>query len=137
MVQYFRHGAAFHQVPVNPVDVHKTAFVLPNQKYEYLMMPFGLIGAPWTFSRLGMEIFEDILADKGLVLFIDDLCMYSPTFSHHYHVWRKVLERLRRNNLKLKPTKTHLFSTDGLTFLGHHISSSGISPNPSKQRALV
>ena len=96
----------------------------------------GMAESPFTFARLGMEIFDDLLADNGLVLFIDDLCMYSPTFDHHMAIWRKVLDRLRQNNLKLKPSKTHLFSTSGLKFLGHHVGPKGVSPNPTKISAI-
>ena len=78
-----------------------------------------------------MEIFEDMLLDEGLVLVIDDICLYGPSFEHHLNTWRNVLDRLRRNNLKLKPSKPHLFSTSSFKFLGHHIGPRGIAPNPA------
>ena len=129
-------AAAFHQVPIKEEDRHKTAFVLPWTKLEWRVLCMGLAEAPYTFARLGMDIFEDLLSGEGLILFIDDLCMYSPTFEHHLDIWRKVLGRLRQNNLKLKPSKTHLFSTSGLKFLGHHVGPEGVSPNPAKILAI-
>ena len=129
-------AAAFYQVPVKEEDRHKTAFILPWGKFEWNVMSMGMSESPYTFARLGMEIFEDILSEEGLILFIDDLGMYSPTFEHHLGTWRKVLLRLRENNLKLKPSKTHLFSTNGLKFLGRHIGPKGVAPNPVKLRAI-
>ena len=129
-------AAAFHQVPIKEEDKHKTAFVLPWAKLEWNVLAMGIAESAFTFARLGTEIFDDMLADEGLVLFIDDLCMYSPTFDHHLKIWRNVLDRLRINNLKLKPSKTHLFSTSGLKFLGHHVGPEGIAPNPAKLSAI-
>ena len=129
-------AAAFHQIPLREQDKDKTAFILPFGLYCYQVLPMGLTDSPWTFARLGQEIFGDLLAKDGLVLFIDDLCMYGPTFEHHMQTWRKVLGILRENNLKLKPSKTHLFKTDGLKFLGHHVGPKGIAPNPAKLKAI-
>ena len=125
-------AAAFHQVPIHEEDKHKTASALPWALFEWHVLPTGLASSPICFARLGQEIFGDLLSKQGLVLFIDDLCLYSPTFDDHLDIWRKVLDLLRESNLKLKPSKTSLFSTEGLKFLGHHVGPGGISPNPQK-----
>ena len=129
-------AAAFHQVPIHEEDKHKTAFSLPWATYEWNILPTGLSTSPICFARLGQDIFGDLLSDQGLVLFIDDLCMYGPTFENHLQTWKKVLTILRESNLKLKPSKTHLFTQEGLKFLGHHIGPGGISPNPQKIEAI-
>ena len=69
-------AAAFHQVPIHEDDKHKTAFSLPWQTYEWKILPTELSSSPICFARLGQEIFGDLLAGQGLVLFIDDLCRY-------------------------------------------------------------
>ena len=130
-------AAAFHQVPLREEDKHKTAFILPFGVFAWNVLPMGLSGSPWTFARLGQEIFGELLDEDGLVLFIDDLCLYGPTFEQHLVTWRKVLELLRQNNLKLKPSKTHLFSNTGLKFLGHQIGPEGIAPNPAKLKCIA
>ena len=130
-------AAAFHQVPIREEDKHKTAFVLPFGLFSYEVLPMGLSGSPWTFARLGQEIFGEMLSKEGMVLFIDDMCLYGPTFDHHMKTWREVLDLLRKNNLKLKPSKTHLFTNKGLAFLGHHVGPEGISPNPTKIQAIA
>ena len=86
-------AAAFHQVPIHEDDQHKTAFVLPWETYEWQVLPMGLSSSPICFARLGQEIFGDLLSQQGLVLFIDDLCMYGPTFEDHLETWRKVLDQ--------------------------------------------
>ena len=129
-------AGAFHQVPIKEEDKNKTAFVLPWAKLQWTVLAMGIAESAFTFARLGMEIYDDLLTDEGLVLFIDDLCVYSPTFDHHLKVWRNVFERLRKNNLKLKPSKTHLFTTSGLNFLGHHVGPRGIAPKPAKISAI-
>ena len=130
-------AAAFHQVPLREEDKCKTAFILPFGLYTFNVLPMGLSGSPWTFARLGQEIFGKLLDEDGLALFIDDLCLYGPTFEHHLELWKKALGLLRQNNLKLKPTKTHLFSNTGLKFLGHQIHPDGITPNPAKLDAIA
>ena len=129
-------AAAFHQVPIHEDDKHKTAFVLPWETLEWQVLPTGLSSSPICFARLGKEIFGDLLSKQGLVLFIDDLCLYGPTFEDHLETWRKVLSLLRESNLKLKPSKTSLFTQKGLKFLGHHIGPGGIAPNPQKIEAI-
>ena len=130
-------AAAFHQVPLREKDKCKTAFILPFGLFTWNVLPMGLTGSPWTFARLGQEIFGELLDQSGLALFIDDLCMYGPTFDHHLKLWKKVLSLLRQNNLKLKPTKTHLFSNTGLKFLGHQVRPDGILPNQTKLDAIA
>ena len=62
--------------------------------------------------------------------------MYGPTFEDHLDTWRNVLDLLKENNLKLKPSKTNMFTQKGLKFLGHQVGPGGILPNPQKLEAI-
>ena len=66
----------FHQIPVRPEDIPKTAMVSRYGSYEWTVMPFGLVNAPAVSVRFGAKVFHDFL-DKSMVIFIDDLLIYS------------------------------------------------------------
>ena len=97
-------------------------------------MPFGLTNAPAYFVDLMNRVFKDFL-DRFVLIFIDDILVYSKTEEEHEKHLRVVLETLRSNQLKAKFSKCHFWQSR-VKFLGHIISESGISMDPSKIEAI-
>ena len=115
-----------HQMAVDKSDVHKTAFrVRCRGLYEYVRMPFGLCNAPASFSRL----MEACLGDRNyetLLIYLDDILVFSSTVEQHMTRLQVVFERLRKHGLKLKPKKCHFFKPEA-KYLGHIVSSAGVA----------
>lgn len=111
-------------------DVPKTAFRTRYGHYEFLVMPFGLTNAPAAFMDLMNRVFKKYL-DKCVIVFIDDILIYSKTPDEHAEHLRLALEILRKERLYAKFTKCE-FWLDKVQFLGHIVSSEGISVDPAK-----
>ena len=125
----------YHQLKVRENDVFKTAFRTRYGHYEFLVMPFGLTNAPATFMDLMNRVFSPYL-DKFVIVFIDDILVYSGNPEEHAEHLRKVLQILREHQLYAKFSKCH-FWLDKVAFLGHVISTEGISVDPQKIIAIV
>jgi hypothetical protein len=125
---------SYYQIAVAEADKEKTAFITEQGSYEYNVMPFGLTNAPATFQRL-MNLVLAGLNWKMCLVYIDDILIFSRTFEEHMVHIRAVFDRLRSANLKLKLTKCS-FAEDSTTYLGHKISSAGVSPDPEKVTAV-
>ena len=128
-------ASGYHQIRVNEADREKTAFITPMGLYEYGRMPFGLCGAPATFQRLMQRCIGD-LTYQMLFVYLDDICIYSKTFEEHLAHLDLVFTKLKQHNLKLKPSKCHLFCKE-INYLGHVLSENGISTNSDKTKAVV
>ncbi|WVZ48652.1 hypothetical protein U9M48_000073 [Paspalum notatum var. saurae] len=115
-----------------PTKLHipKTAFTTKYGLYEYTVMSFGLTNAPAYFMQLMNSVFMDYL-DKFVVVFIDDILIYSKTEAEHEEHLRLVLQRLREHKLYAKFSKCE-FWIDEVRFLGHVVSKGGIAVDPSK-----
>jgi transposase InsO family protein len=124
----------YHQLRIAEEDIPKTAFSTRYGHYEYRVMPFGLTNAPASFQALMNHIFGDEL-DQHVVVFLDDILVYSRTFSEHLEHVRLALERLRQNKLHAKLSKCE-FGKTSVVFVGHVISDQGISADPTKTAAL-
>ena len=122
--------SGYHQVKVASKDQPKTAFISPMGLYEFKRMPFGLTNAPATFQRLMATIFGDMNFDSVL-LYLDDIIVFSATVEEHVTRLSKVFSRLREHGLKLKPSKCHLLWSS-VKYLGHVVSADGISTDPDK-----
>jgi len=122
--------SGYHQIKIRPCDIPKTAFSTRYGLYEYLVMSFGLTNALAYFMYLMNSVFMPEL-DKLVVVFIDDILIYSKNEAEHEQHLRIVLQRLRDHKLYAKFSKCE-FWLDTVKFLGHTISSEGISVDPSK-----
>ncbi|KAL0170112.1 hypothetical protein M9458_034708, partial [Cirrhinus mrigala] len=127
--------SAYNLVRIRQGDEWKTAFLTPTGHYEYLVMPYGLANAPSVFQDFMHEIFREYL-DKFLVIYIDDILIYSPSLQEHRLHVRKVLSKLREFHLFLKAEKC-TFHQSHTQFLGYHIDASGVSMDNSKVEAIV
>jgi hypothetical protein len=116
-------------------DIPKTAFRTRYGLYEYTVMYFGLTNAPAYLMYLMNNVFMEYL-DKFVVVFIDDILIFSKTEEEHEKHLRMVLEKLRSNQLYAKLSKCEIWLTE-VAFLGHVISTGGISVDPSKVRDVL
>jgi hypothetical protein len=127
--------SGYHQIKIRPSDVPKTAFSTRYGLYEYLVMSFGLTNAPAYFMYLMNSVFMQEL-DKFVVVFIDDILIYSKTPEDHAKHLHVILQRLRDHHLYAKFSKCE-FWLDTVKFLGHTISGDGISVDPSKVQEVM
>jgi hypothetical protein len=127
--------SGYHQIKIRSSDIPKIAFSTRYGLYEYLVMSFGLTNAPAYFMYLMNSVFMQEL-DKFVVVFIDDILIYSKNLEDHANHLHIVLQRLRDHHLYAKFSKCE-FWLDIVKFLGHTISSDGISVDPSKVQEVL
>ena len=127
--------SGYHQIKMKEEDIEKTAFVSRYGHHEYTVVPFGLTNAPAMFMNLMNKLFMEYL-DKFVVVFIDDILIYSRSKEEHAEHLRIVLKTLRENQLYAKFNKCE-FWLDQVAFLGHIVSGRGIEVDPSKIETVV
>ena len=127
--------SGYHQIRVKEDDIQKTAFRTRYGHYEYSMMPFGVTNAPGVFMEYMNHIFHTYL-DRFVVVFIDDILIYSENDEDHAEHLRIVLELLKEKKLYAKLSKCEFWLHE-VSFLGHVISGSGIAVDPSKVDAVL
>ena len=125
----------YHQLRIKDWDVHKTTFRTRYEHYEFLVMPFGLTNAPTTFMDLMNHVFR-LYVDWFVVMFIDDIHVYSKDREDHDTHLRVVLETLRKEQLYTKLSKCE-FWLRKVSFLGHIISEEGIRVDPKKIKVII
>ncbi|GBG79579.1 hypothetical protein CBR_g29726 [Chara braunii] len=121
--------SGYHQIEIHPDDQYKTAFRTRYGHYEFIMMPFGLTNAPATFQRCMNDLFRPWLG-KYVVVYLDDILVFSKTLQEHQGHLRQVLEKMREANFKINPKKCEWAKTQAL-YLGHVLDGVGIKPKDS------
>ena len=125
----------YYQLRVKEGDVPKTAFRTRYDHYEFLVMPFGLTNAPAAFMDLINRVFRPYV-EQFVVVFIDDILVYSKDAQEHEQHLRIVLETLREKKLYAKLSKCDFWLKE-VSFLGHIVSAEGIRVDPAKIEAVV
>ena len=126
---------AYNLVRIKEGDEWKTAFRTRYGHFEYRVMPFGLTNAPAVFQHLMNDIFRDYL-DQFVIIYLDDILIFSANPDAHDHHVRLVLQRLRQHGLYAKLEKCQ-FDADSVEFLGYIISTQGISMDPKKLETVL
>ncbi|CAN0904661.1 Retrovirus-related Pol polyprotein from transposon 17.6 [Linum grandiflorum] len=127
--------SGYYQIRVVEEDIPKTAFRTHQGHYEFLVMPFGLTNAPSTFQSLMNEVFRPLFG-KFVLVFFDDILVYSRTRDEHLSHLADVFYILRKNQLYVKKEKC-TFATREVHYLGHIISANGVAADPEKIQAMV
>ena len=126
---------SYHQLRVRDTDIPKTAFRTRYGHFEFTVMPFGLTNAPTAFMDLMHRIFQPYL-DQFVIVFVDDILIYSQLeWEHEYHL-NIVLQLLRDHQLYAKFSKCEFWLTE-VRFLGHVVSTPGVSVDLEKVEAVM
>lgn len=126
--------AGYHQLRIHEAYIDKTAFRTHHGHYEFLVMPFGLSNAPSTFQATMNHIFRTVLR-KFVLVFFDDILIYSTSWDLHLQHLETVFSILKDNIFYAKKPKCEFGSTC-LSYLGHIVSSDGVLVDPNKVRAI-
>ncbi|KAK1410455.1 hypothetical protein QVD17_36992 [Tagetes erecta] len=127
--------SGYHQLRVQEEDVSKTAFRTRYGHYEFTVMPFGLTNAPSAFMDLMNRVCKPYL-DKFVIVFIDDILIYSKTQGDHESHLRTILGLLRQEKLYAKFSKCEFWLSE-VQFLGHVVNAKGIQVDPAKIEAVM
>jgi hypothetical protein len=127
--------SGYHQIKIREEDIPKAAFPTRYGLYEYLVMSFGLANAPTQFMYLMNSVFMEEL-DKFVMVFIDDILVFSKSRKEHEEHLHTVLQGLRDHQLYVKLSKCELWLTE-VQFLGHVVSSDGISVDLSNVQEVL
>ncbi|CAJ2644751.1 unnamed protein product [Trifolium pratense] len=127
--------SGYHQILLQPEDRYKTAFRTHQGHYEWLVMPFGLTNAPATFQSLMNTIFQTVLR-KYVLVFFDDILIYSKTWQEHLEHLSAVLQVLQDNQLFVKLSKCS-FGVSEIEYLGHTVNGNGVSMDKEKVQAVL
>jgi hypothetical protein len=122
--------SGYHQLKIRESDIPETAFVTRYGQYEFTVMSFGLTNAPAYFISLMNKVFMEEL-DKFIVVFIDDILVYSKSVEEHEQHLRVALGKLRAHKLYAKFSKCE-FWLEKISFLGHILMAEGVAVDPGK-----
>ena len=128
-------ASGYHQVRMVEEDIQKTAFCTRYGQYEFTVMPFGMSNAPSQFMRMMNEYMAPYL-DKFVIVFIDDILIYSKNKEEHLEHVAKVLDALKEQKLKVRPHKCS-YGQKEVNFLGFVVSDEGIKVDPKKVAAVA
>ena len=127
--------SGYWQLRVGETSISKTSFRTRYGHYKYIVMPFGLTNAPAAFMSLMNKIFQQYL-DQFIIVFIDDILVYSKNREEHKLHLRLALQILREKQLYAKFSKCE-FWMEEIAFLGHVVSKQGVQPDSSKIKAIM
>jgi hypothetical protein len=124
-------SARYHQIRMAQGDEYKTTSRTHQGLYEFLVMSFGLTNVPATFQSL-MNVIFVALSRRGVLVFVDDILIYSTTLEEHV----KLLAILETRQFLIKRSKC-MFAQPSVDYLGHVISAQGVATGPTKVQAVV
>ncbi|GBG64900.1 hypothetical protein CBR_g48366 [Chara braunii] len=127
--------SGYHQIEIQPQDRYKTAFKTRYGHFEWVVMPFGLTNARATFQAAMTTEFPDLL-DRSVLIYLDDILVYSMTLDEHIVHLHVVLDRLRLAKYKVNLNKCE-FAKQELEYLGHYVTPKGIRPLADRIQAIV
>ena len=127
--------SAYNLIRIREGDEWKTAFITPSGHYGYCVMPFGLANAPSVFQGFMDDVFREYL-NRFVIVYIDDILIYSRNGTEHTQHVSQVLKKLREHHLYAKGEKC-VFHQDRMKFLGYYISPAGISMDEGKVSAIT
>jgi hypothetical protein len=127
--------SGYHQLKLRASDIPKTAFTTRYGLYEYTIMSFGLTNTPFYFMYMMNKVFMEYL-DKFVMVFIDDILVFSKTEEEHAEHLRLVLQKLREHKLYAKQSKCEIWLKE-VSFLGHVVSNGGISVDLGKVKDVL
>jgi hypothetical protein len=119
-----------HQVRMHPDAIEKTAFRTHQGHFEFTVMSFGLTNAPTTFQSLMNNVLHALIR-RFILVFVDDILIYSSTWVEHLQHVKIVFDQIRRHKLFVKQSKC-IFGSTTVSYLGHIISSDGVAMDPDK-----
>jgi hypothetical protein len=126
--------SGYHQVRMHAKDIEKTTFRTHHVHFEFLVMSFGLINAPMTFQALMNDVLHDFIRVFVLVFF-NDILIFSDSWSSHLQHVRAVLQRLQKHGLVVKRSKCS-FGATSVQYLGHVILDQGVAMDADKVEAV-
>jgi hypothetical protein len=127
--------SGYYQLKIQSEDMLKTALVTRYGQYEFTVMPFGLTNAPTYFMNLINKVFMEE-SDRFVIVFIDDILVYSRSAEEHGQHLKVVLEKLRAHQLYVKFNKCE-FWLQKVNFLGHILTAEGVAVDPKKVIAVA
>ena len=127
--------SGYYQIEMEESSIAKTAFNTRNGKYEWTAMPFGLTNAPSTFQRIMNDALQDFIRKEVVVVYLDDIVVFSKTKTDHKEHLRQVLRCLEENELYAKPSKC-VIGVRELEFCGHVVGHGNVRPLPAKVQAI-
>jgi hypothetical protein len=126
--------AGYHQIRMRPEDEEKTAFKTHHGHFQFRVMPFGLTNAPATFQCIMNSVFAPFLR-KFVIVFLDDILVYSDSWEKHLQHLQLVLDKLRGAQFYAKLSKCS-FGQTSIQYLGHIISDQGVATDPEKTSVM-
>jgi transposase InsO family protein len=127
--------SGYHQIRISEEDVPKTAFRTPEGLFQWRVLPFGLTNAPATFQTAMNTIFKPFL-NKFVLVYLDDILVYSKTPAEHCQHLRQVFGLLREHKLYANAKKCS-FAQSAVAYLGHVVSKDGVKVDPRKTAAVI
>lgn len=126
----------FHHVKMSEASVKYTSFVTPLGQYEYLRMPFGLTNAPRVFQRFVHAVFNPLIREHKLLLYLDDILVATESIHEHLAILSELFELAGKNQLQFRLDKCHFIQTE-IKYLGYCINQHGIRPSDENIESVL